>query len=95
MDLGKLQERMLIYSDVTGTEFGAIELHESGMRIKVDGKTLMVPDDYLERITPERELALGKALVKMVVYDVMGMKHELRFILSGVHLATLKKRCRK
>ena len=95
MDLGKLHEHMIIYSDDTGTVLGAIDVHENGLHVGIEGRRLAVPLEYLESITAERDLALGKTLVKMVVYDIMGMKNEFRFIISGVHLATLKKRCGK
>ncbi|MDO8339354.1 MAG: hypothetical protein Q7T16_01725 [Candidatus Burarchaeum sp.] len=95
MELGKLLEHMPLYSDATGTPIGAIDLYEGGLRAAVDDQTYMVPIDYVESITPERELALGKVQVKMVVYELMGMKHELRFIMSVVYLATLRKACGK
>jgi len=95
MDLGKLQEHMPLYSDVTGTALGTIDLYESGLRVEMDGRRLMVPLNYVESLTPERDLALGKTQVKMVMYDVIGMKNEFRFIISGIHFATLKKACGK
>jgi len=95
MDLGKLVEHMPVYSDITGTELGAIDVHESGLRIQMEGHRFMIPLEYVESIVPERELALGKTQVRMVVYDVLGTKNELRFIISGVHLATLMRRCGK
>jgi len=95
MDLGKIQERMVIYSDVTGTEIGAIDLHENGLKLGIEARRITVPMEYLQSIASERDLALGKSLVRMVVYDIMGLKNEFRFIMSGVHLAVLRKRCGK
>ena len=95
MDFGKLQEHMPIYSDVTGTALGAIDVHENGLRVEMDGRRLIIPLEYVESVTAERDLALGKTLVKMVVYEILGMRNELRFIISGVHLAMLRKMCGK
>jgi hypothetical protein len=95
MEFGKLREHMPLYSDSTGTPIGAIDVYEGGLRATVNDQTYMVPLDFVESITPERELALGKVQVKMVVYEIMGLKHELRFIISSVHLAGLRKICGK
>ncbi|VVC04249.1 Uncharacterised protein [Candidatus Burarchaeum australiense] len=86
---------MPLYSDITGTSIGAIDMYEGGLRAAIDGQTYMIPLDYVESITQERDLALGKAQVKMVAYEVMGLKHEFRFIMSGVQLSGLKKACGK
>ena len=95
MELGKLREHMTLYSDSTGTAMGSIDVHEGGVMLSADGQRFLFPLDYVESITPERELALGKVQAKMVFYEIMGMRHERRFIISGVHLAVLRKMCGK
>lgn len=95
MELGKLREHMPIYTDDTGTLLGAIDVHENGVKLKAGEENYNLPLDYVESITPERDLSLGKMQAKMVFYEIMGMKHELRFIISGVHIAMLKKMCGK
>ncbi len=95
MELGKLREHIPLYSDTTGATMGHIDVHENGVKIAANEQTYLCPLDYVESITEERELALGKMQAHMVFYEIMGMRHELRFIISVVQLATLRRMCGK
>jgi len=95
MELGKLREHIPLYSDTTGSEMGSVDIYENGVKILADGQSFIAPPEYVQSITPERDLALGKVQAHMVFYELMGMRHELRFIISGVQLATLQSICGK
>ena len=93
---GALKEKIPTYTDSIGTPSGEIEVYEEGMIVKTaEGMKLLVPFDYVQSIVPVRDLQLGKTEIRMVCFELIGSKNELRFILNGVHLAHLKKLCNK
>jgi hypothetical protein len=89
--LGKALEVLPIIYD---SKNGAITLHESGLDIRA-GRSIQAPFNYVESITEEKKLALLKSQAVMVVYNMLGEKFELRFIIAENHLAILRKACGK
>jgi len=89
--LGKQLEVLPIEYD---SKSGSITLYEQGIEIKA-GVRIQAPFNYVESITEEKKLALAKSQAVMVVYNLLGDKFELRFVIAENHLAVLKKACGK
>ncbi|MEM3555966.1 MAG: hypothetical protein QXF56_04580 [Candidatus Micrarchaeia archaeon] len=89
--LGKALEVLPIQYD---SKNGSITLHEQGIDIRA-GVRIQAPFNYVESIAEEKKLALAKSQAVMVVYNMLGDKFELRFIIAENHLAILKKACGK
>jgi len=89
--LGKALEVLPILYD---SKSGSITLHESGLDIRAETR-VQAPFNYVESITEEKKLALLKSQAVMVVYNMLGEKFELRFIIAENHLAILRKACGK
>ncbi|QLJ52419.1 MAG: hypothetical protein Sv326_0244 [Candidatus Fermentimicrarchaeum limneticum] len=90
--LGKsLDVLPILYDD---SKNGAITLHEEGLEIRANFR-IQAPFNYVESITEEKKLALLKSQAVMVVYNMLGEKFELRFIIAENDLAYLKKACGK
>jgi len=89
--LGKAVEVLPILYD---SKRGSITLHENGLDIRAETR-VQAPFNYVESITEEKKLALLKSQAAIVVYNLLGEKFELRFIMAGNDLAVLKKACGK
>jgi len=89
--LGKAVEVLPILYD---SKNGSITLHENGLDIAA-GTRVQVPFNYVESITEEKKLALLKSEAVMVVYNLLGEKFQLRFIIAENDLAFLRKACGK
>lgn len=89
--LGKAVEVLPILYD---SKNGSITIHEHGLDIKA-GMRIQAPFNYVESITEWKKLALSKSEAVMVVYNLLGEKFELRFVMAGNQLAILKKACGK
>jgi hypothetical protein len=89
--LGKALEVLPIVYD---SKNGSITLHENGLDIRA-GTRIQAPFNYVESITEEKKLALLKSEVMMVVYNLLGEKFTIGFIIAENHLAILRKACGK
>jgi len=89
--LGKAVEVLPILYD---SKKGSITLHENGLDIRAETR-VQAPFNYVESITEERKLALLKSEAVMVVYNLLGEKFQLRFIIAENDLAVLRKACGK
>jgi hypothetical protein len=89
--LGKELEVLPIIYD---SKNGSIVLHENGLDIRAETR-IQAPFNYVESITEEKKLALLKSQAVMVVYNMLGEKFEVRFIIAENHLAILRKACGK
>jgi len=89
--LGKAVEVLLILYD---SKKGSITLHENGLDIRAETR-VQAPFNYVESITEEKKLALLKSQTVMVVYNLLGEKFQLRFIIAENDLAVLRKACGK
>lgn len=89
--LGKALEVMPIIYD---SKNGSITLHENGLDIRAATR-IQAPFNYVESITEEKKLALLKSQAVMVVYNMLGEKFEVRFIIAENQLAVLRKACGK
>lgn len=89
--MGKALEVLPILYD---SKNGSITLHENGLDIKAEMR-IQAPFNYVESISEEKKLALLKSQAIMVVYNLLGEKFELRFIIAENHLAILRKACGK
>jgi hypothetical protein len=89
--LGKALEVLPILYD---SKNGSITLHESGLDIRAETR-IQAPFNYVESITEEKKLALLKSQAVMVVYNMLGEKFEIRFIIAENHLEILRKACGK
>jgi len=92
--LGKTISSIPIYSDAFDSPAGSIEVCERGLATK--GKeSLKIPLGYVRGLRISRRLQLGKVEAEMIAYDVMGEKHELRFIMSEHDFFELEKACER
>ena len=89
--MGKAVEVLLILYD---SKKGSITLHENGLDIRAETR-VQAPFNYVESITEEKKLALLKSQTVMVVYNLLGEKFQLRFIIAENDLAVLRKACGK
>jgi hypothetical protein len=73
---------------------GFIYICEKGLDIKTKHR-VQTPFNYVESIKTKKEFPLAKFEVEMVVYNFLGEKFKLNFVISDTHLGILKKACGK
>jgi hypothetical protein len=95
MVVGEVMETIEIYADSVGTELGTIAIGEMGLLIKTTQVNSAIPYSYVESLSADKGVTLGKVKAKLVFFDVMGDKHELTFMVSDMKLGALKKACEK
>jgi len=90
--LGEVKETVPI---LFNSSEGFIYICEKGLDIKTKDSRIQSPFNYVESIRESKELPLAKFQVEMVVYNMLGEKFRLNFIISDTHLGILKKACGK
>ena len=92
--LGAEQKNFKIYSDIAGNECGFVSIFENGIVLKKD-KVFKVPFEYVKEIIVGRAMPLGKTEACITLYDFLGDKHRVEFMVSEQDLNGLKKACGK
>ncbi len=87
--MAKLIETLPIYSDIANVA-GSIELWDDGIAVRADRK-VKAPYSYVQSLEKIDEVGLGKVSAAMTLYDLLGEKVALKFIINDVNLAKLKK----
>lgn len=73
---------------------GSIAVGERGIAISI-GARIAVPYNYVESLGEGKKLALGKTSAAITLYDMLGNRRSIEFVISGVGFAVLKKACGK
>ncbi|MEM3030164.1 MAG: hypothetical protein QXH27_00360 [Candidatus Micrarchaeia archaeon] len=92
--LGKTISSIPIYGDAFDSPAGSIEVCERGLAVK-GSQSLKIPLGYARELRISRRLQLGKVEAQLTAFDVMGDRHELRFVLSEQHFFELEKACER
>jgi hypothetical protein len=89
--IGKVIEEFPISFE---SEQGSIAVGVRGIAISI-GARIAVPYNYVESLSEGKKLALGKTGAAITLYDMLGNRRSIEFVISGVGFAVLKKACGK
>ena len=82
---------------ITNAGEGRLVMHERGLVLELPGINGQVKAYYasVRELELGRKLPLGKREARMVVFDMMGQRFDVRFGCSEQRLHELRERCRR
>lgn len=88
---GKEIDRATIL-DENFNECGSIVIYENGFSLSTDRVSIKGGFNYIKEMTSEGGLSLGRVMVRLKAFDVLGDEHDIRVAMPEQTYLILKKR---